>query len=55
MQKVPTFLLDQEDEKSLIVNEIALMLPYLNSLVLDGFLRYPFIPHLCVSLEVHSE
>ena len=31
--------MDQEDEKGLMVNEIALLLPFLNSLVLDGFLR----------------
>ena len=32
-------LIDQEDEKSQVVNEIAKMIPFLNSLVLDGFLR----------------
>lgn len=31
--------IEKEDEKSLVVNEIALMIPYLNSVILDGFLR----------------
>merc|ERR1719354_545166 len=31
--------IEKEDEKSMIVNEIALMVPYLSSLTLDGFLR----------------
>jgi len=31
--------IEKEDEKSMIVNEIAHMVPYLSSLTLDGFLR----------------
>ena len=31
--------IENEDEKSLMVNELANMIPCLNSLVLDGFLR----------------
>ena len=31
--------IENEDEKSLMVNELSNMIPYLNSLVLDGFLR----------------
>ena len=31
--------IENEDEKSLMVNELANMIPYLNTLVLDGFLR----------------
>ena len=31
--------IEKEDEKSMIVNEIALMVPYLSYLTLDGFLR----------------
>ena len=31
--------IENEDEKSLMVNELSNMIPYLNALVLDGFLR----------------
>jgi hypothetical protein len=31
--------IENEDEKSLMVNELANMIPYLNTLVLDGFLN----------------
>ena len=31
--------IEKEDEKSMIVNEIALMVPYLSSLTLDVLLR----------------
>ena len=31
--------IENEDEKSLMVNELSNMIPYLHSLVLDGFLR----------------
>ena len=31
--------IENEDEKSLMVNELSNMIPYLNSLILDGFLR----------------
>ena len=33
--------IEKEDEKSLMVNELSNMIPYLHSLVLDGFLREP--------------
>jgi len=47
--------IEKEDEKGLVVNEISQLIPFLNSLVLDGFLRESAVKPVSNMMGLHKE